>query len=283
MRGQEWPLVIFTVVAQAAIGALWWCCLALLAGDLTPVQTSRLEGSMLVIWAMTAVAFFASFFHLGVPFRALNACFRFGRAPLANEVVFGSAFTCIGLISWVFSVWDIGTAVSQLLILCVTVIFSLAFLASMISFYMIPTVPTWCTALTPSAYILSVLIAGSAVAAALFAVAGITQPGLLRYGPFTAASLAIFATTLIVLRQGGQLPNISSSITRASDLSPHYAGVMAVRLLILFFALGVWGIETLLPGSLSPNASSALACLILIAECVGRSIHFTLHMTVGLP
>jgi DMSO reductase anchor subunit len=145
---------------------------------------------------------------------------------------------------------------------------------------MIPTVPTWYTPLTPAAYILTALIGGSAVAATLFAATGIAQPGFLRHGPVTLVSLAMIATIIVTLRQVGRLPRISSSIKRASDLSPHYAGWMALRFLILSSALGIWGIEMLLLGPL--YVSSAVACLILIAEMIGRGVHFELHMTVGI-
>ena len=282
MGWHEWPLVVFTVIAQSAVGAFWWCCLALLAGGLPPDQVSRLEGLMVVIWAMMAAAFSASAFHLGSPLRAINASFRFGRAPLSNEVVFGSAFVGLGILGWILGVWDIGAPTSRMFVLGGGIVLSFAFLASMIWFYMIPTVPTWYTPLTPVAYILTALIGGSAVAATLFAAAGIDQPGLLRHGPVLLVALAVVAAVIVTLRQGALLPRTNSSIKRAADLSPHYAVWMSFRFVILFSAAGLLGVELLCSGTLPASFAVAGLVLILIAEMIGRGIHFGLYMTVGL-
>lgn len=278
----EWSLFVFTVTAQSATGAFWWCCVALLAVGLPPDQYTQLERSMLVIWAMIVFAFAAAAFHLGSPFRAINASFRFGRSSFSNEVVFGSAFVGLGFIGWLMSVSNMGSTTSQLIVLGLTVICSFAFLVSMTSFYMMPTVPTWNTALTPAAYLLTTIIGGSAVAATIFAAAGVSQSGFLLYGPVTLISVALVAAIIVTLLQGALLPRIQSSIKRATDLSPHYAGLMAVRFVILFAALGLWLFELLHSGTLSVGTGIACAVLAMIGEMVGRGVHYGLHMTVGL-
>jgi len=282
MGWQEWPLFVFTVIAQSAIGAFWWCCAALLAGNLSADQYSHLNGLMLVVWAMAAFAFSASAFHLGTPLRAINASFRFGRSPLSNEAVFGGAFVGLGVVGWIMSTWDIGSDTSQLFVLGLTVVCSIAFLASMIWFYMMPTVPTWNTPLTPAAYVLTTIIGGSAVAAALFAAAGIVRPDFLRLGPVTLVSAALVVAVAVALRQNALLPGINSSIKRATDLSPHYASLMAIRFVILFSALGLWWLDMLRLGTLTVSAAITCVVLILVAEMIGRGVHFGLHMTVGL-
>jgi len=282
MGWHEWPLFVFTVTAQSATGAFWWCCIALLAGGLSPDRYSRLEGLMLAIWAMMAFAFSASAFHLGTPLRAINASFRFGRSPLSNEVVFGSAFIGLGVVGWMMGAWNIGTPTSRLFVLGLAIVCSFAFLASMTWFYMMPTVPTWNTPLTPAAHVLTAIIGGSAVAATLFAAAGITRPGVLHYGPVTLVSVAVVAAVVVTLRQCALLPSINSSIKRAADLSPHYAGLMALRFAILFSALGLWWLETLRSGTLSVGTGISCAILMIVGEMIGRGVHLGLHMTVGL-
>jgi anaerobic dimethyl sulfoxide reductase subunit C (anchor subunit) len=278
----EWPLFFFTVIAQSAVGAFWWCCVALLAGGLAPGQYASLERSMLVIWLMVAFAFSAAVFHLGTPLRAINASFRFGRTHFSNEVVFGSIFVGLGLIGWIMATRDIGGAAGQLFVLGLTLLCSFAFLASMIALYMIPTVPTWNTPLTPAAYILTAVIGGSIVAATLFSAAGITAPGSLHYGPAMLAPVALLAAIIVTLLQGARLPRINSSIKRAVDLSPHYASLMAVRFVILFTALGIWLYELAQTGTLSVETGIACAILMMVGEIVGRGVHYGLHMTVGL-
>ena len=282
MRWGEWPLMIFTVVAQSATGAFWWCCLALVLGSLPADQVSQLERLMLVIWAMIALAFSTAAFHLGSPRRCLNAGFRFGQSSFSNEVVFGSAFVGLGFLGWLMSTFTIGSTTVQIIVLGLTVLFSFAFLASMTAFYMMPTVPTWNTPLTPAAFILTTIIGGSTIAATIFAAAGVAHLGLLHYGPVVLVSVALVAAIVVTLLQSALLPKIRSSIKRATDLSPNYAGLMAIRFVILFSALGLWLLDLLGSGTFSVGTGISCAILVMIGEMVGRGVHYGLHMTVGL-
>ena len=278
----EWPLFIFTVVAQTATGAFWWCCIALLVAGLAPDRAAQLESLMPIVWAMAAVAFCAAAFHLGRPLRALNTSFRFGRSHFSNEAVLGSVFVGLGVLGWLMGAFDIGSETLRLAVLGLTVLASFVFLAGMTAFYLMPTVPTWHTLLTPAAYLVTTVLGGSTVAAALFAAAGIEQPGLLAHGPVFATSLALLAAVVVTLLQAARLPRINSSIKRAVDLSPHYAVLMAVRFAILFAAMGLWALDLSRYGTLSLATGIACAILMMCGELVGRGVHYGLHMTVGL-
>ena len=278
----EWPLFIFTVTAQTATGAFWWCCVALLAAGLPSEQASQLERSTIVIWGLVALSFCAAAFHLGSPLRAINASFRFGRSAFSNEVVFGSAFVGLGTFGWLMNVFGIGSPTLLSIVLGLTVLCSFAFLASMTAFYMMPTVPTWNTYVTPTAYMLTTILGGSILAATLFAAVEIRHSGLLIYGPAAMAVMSLVAIIALTLAQGALLPKINSSIKRAVELSPHYAGLMAVRFVILFSALLMWGLELSRAGMLSVETGIVALSLVVLGELVGRGVHYGLHMTVGL-
>lgn len=278
----EWPLFIFTVVAQTATGAFWWCCIALLVVGLAPSQAAHLESLTPTIWIMVVVAFCAAAFHLGRPLRAINTSFRFGRSHFSNEAVFGGAFAGLGVLGWLMGTFGIGSANIQLAVLGLTILASFAFLSSMTAFYLMPTVPTWNTPLTPAAYLVTTILGGSTVAATMFAAAGIERPGLLAYGPVFVASLALVAAIAVTLLQSARLPKINSSIKRAIDLSPHYAVLMAIRFVILFTALGIWMLELSRFGGISVTTGIACSMLVMLGELVGRGVHYGLHMTVGL-
>lgn len=282
MGWQEWPLFIFTVVAQAATGAFWWCCLALFTGLLVLDQTARLENLMLVIWLMIVVAFCAAAFHLGRPLRAINASFRFGRAHFSNEVSFGSFFVGLGGLRWLMIAFAIGSPTLQSVVLGLTVLASFAFLYSMTAFYLMPAVPTWNTPLTPAAYFVTTMLCGSAVAATIFAAAEIAPFGILTWGPMFVAALSVLAAITVTLLQSAGLPKISSAIKRAVDLSPNYASLMALRFAILSAALGIWVLDVSLYGALSVTTGIVCSLLVMFGEIVGRGVHYGLHMTVGL-
>ena len=278
----ESPLTVFTVVAQSAIGAFWWCCIALFAGGLPADQLSQIDRLMPIIWGMVVFSFCAAAFHLGSPLRAINASFRFGRSSFSNEVVFGSAFVGLGILGWLMDVSGFGPDILRSGVLGLTILCSFAFLASMTAFYMMPTVPTWYTSLTPAAYLLTTLIGGGTVAAVLFAAAGIGEPGLLRFGPPATVAAALAAAVVVTLLQGTRLARVRSSIRQASEVSPHFAGLMALRFVIVFSALGIWLSQFPPAEGLSVNAGIAVAVLMMLGEMVGRGVHYGLHMTVGL-
>ena len=278
----EWPLMVFTVTAQSAIGAFWWCCIALLAGGLPADQVSHLERAMLIIWGMVVVSFCAAAFHLGSPLRAINASFRFGRSSFSNEVVFGSAFVGLGLLGWLMNQSGFGPELLRSGVLGLTILCSFAFLAGMTAFYMMPTVPTWYTVLTPAAYLLTTLICGGTVAAALFAATGIGGSDVLRFGPVATVAVALAAAVVVTLLQSSRLAHVRSSIKQAAAVSPHFAGLMALRFVIVFSALGIWLFQFPPSESASVNAGIAIAVLMMVGEMVGRGVHYGLHMTVGL-
>jgi len=282
MGWNEWPLMLFTVIAQCAMGAFWWCSFALLAGNLSEEQRSRLERGMLVIWVMMGVAFVFSSAHLGSPFRAINAIFRFGQSPLSNEVVFGSAFAGFGFLRWLMVARNIGSEAARKGLLLLTLACSLGFLWGMSSFYLMPTVPTWNTPLTPTAFILTALIGGGAVAATLFASARISEPAVLATGPVRLAGVALIAAVLVTLAQSASLPAIGSSIKQAAELSPDYAGLMAFRFLLLFAALGLWRKGSGRGETLAVSTGVFCVILAMLGEMIGRGVFYGLYMTVGL-
>ena len=56
------------------------------------------------------------------------------------------------------------------------------------------------------------------------------------------------AAVVVTLLQSARLPRINSTIKRAVDLSPNYAVLMTIRLVILFAAIAVWMLDLLRAG-----------------------------------
>lgn len=282
MGWNEWPLILFTVISQTAVGAFWWCCLALIGADLSSEQRQRLERNMLLLWIMMGAAFALSSFHMGSPFRAMNSVLRFGQANLSNEIVFGGAFVGLGVVFWTLCLRDIGSAGVRRIVLLLSLLCSAAFLWNTISFYMMPTVPTWYTPLTPTAFVLTALMGGSAVACVLFSLSGISEPWLLRNGPAVLASAAVAVAVLVTILQATSLAGIQSDIHRAATLSPDYGILMVTRFALLFVALALWLRQLPRAGALSTAVCASSIVLIMLGEMIGRGVFYALHMTVGL-
>jgi anaerobic dimethyl sulfoxide reductase subunit C len=282
MGWNEWPLILFTVLSQSAVGGFWWCCLALVGGSLSREQQARLERNMLLLWIMMGAAFALSSFHMGSPLRAVNSILRFGHANLSNEIVFGGAFVGFGALYWLLCLRNAASAPLRRIVLLLSFVCSAAFLWNTISFYMMPTVPTWYTPLTPTAFVLTALMGGSAVACVLFALSDISQPWLLRHGPIMLACVAVAAAVLVTILQAISLTGIQSDIHQAASLSPDYGSLMIARFVLLFVAMGLWLRQV--PRGTAPSIAICTSCiaLIMLGEMIGRGVFYALHMTAGL-
>ncbi|MFA9438216.1 dimethyl sulfoxide reductase anchor subunit family protein [Uliginosibacterium sp. sgz301328] len=282
MGWNEWPLILFTVISQTAVGAFWWCCLALIGADLSSEQRQRLERNMLLLWVMMGAAFALSSFHMGSPFRAMNSMLRFGQANLSNEVVFGGAFAGLGVVYWLLCLRNASSAGVRRFVLLLSLLCSAAFLWNTISFYLMPTVPTWYTPLTPAAFILTAIMGGSALACVLFGLSGISEPWLLRNGPAVLTCIAVVAAVVVTILQATSLAGIQSDIHRATALSPDYGILMAARFALFFVALALWLSQLPRAGALSTAVCTSSIVLIMLGEMIGRGVFYALHMTVGL-
>lgn len=85
MNSMELPLVIFTVLSQAAIGLVALSAVRQWATERGPVGNVR--GEWLAAAGLLAVGLLASLFHLGHPFGAPNAIKHLGSAWLSREAL----------------------------------------------------------------------------------------------------------------------------------------------------------------------------------------------------
>ena len=281
MGWNEWPLIVFTVLAQTAIGAFWVHAYVLLGNTASSEQRQKLARGSLVLWLLMAVAFAASTAHLGMPLRAINSLARVGSAPLSNEILTGGAFFALGGLGWLLSVTGKGSAGLLKALTGLTLLASVAFLICMARFYMIDTVPTWNTPLTPAAFMVTALIAGLLLGRERLAAAGIQ--GVLGSVLLGIAALALLAGVVMTLVQQASLPHITSSIQSAANLVPDYAQRMAGRFALLAAALAIWlGAERRASLPAQRSLATVALVLVLVGEMLGRSVFYGLHMTVGL-
>ncbi len=279
MGWNEWPLIIFTVLAQSAVGAfiISVAVLFLLPGNAS--AKLRLERSLLPIWVLIGLGFLASMAHLGMPMRGANALIRFGQASLSNEIAFGTSFLACGGLAWLMAVVDKATAIRKGLYALACVL-GVIFLWNMTRFYLMPTVPTWNTPLTPLAFITTAVLGGTMLANVLFSLSGISFPTLNRFFG-TVAIIAVLAAGAITFLLLGSLPAIRSSVHEAGLLSPDMGALQALRFVLLAVAVAL---SFRLGSGKSPFLPATLAGLMimLVAEMIGRGVFFALHMTIGV-
>lgn len=163
----EWPLLIFTLFAQLAVGIFLSVGIARIAFHAD--GTSKTLTPLIVVTVpILAIGLCASILHLGNPLGAMGAIGNISLSWLSREVLFG-ALTLIG-----FAVTALlcakerkrAAGVSWL----ISGILSIAFLISMGCAYQMPTIPAWNTPITVLSNFCSAFLMGFSALAAFLAI-----------------------------------------------------------------------------------------------------------------
>ena len=273
MMIHELPLVIFTVLAQSAVGA--WLVFSVVLCTTTNAQSRHyVHKAMVVILALLGVGFIASVAHLGTPMRAFNSLNRIGESMMSNEIGCGAAFFALAGLYWLLAIMRKMPIGLGKLWLIVTGIISLIFMVVMNLVYHIPTVPTWNTPFTSCLFYGSVALGGIALSYALL-MANPQRTYSLKALPWLFA-LAVLFVAIVMVYQGFGLSQIHSAIQNAAALVPNYAVISALRLCCL-------GVAAILLFRTQKSGALGLALLLtLFAEMLGRNLFYGLHMTVGM-
>ena len=159
-------------------------------------------------------------------------------------------------------------------------VLSAAFLWNMTSFYLMPTVPTWNTPLTPLAFLVTAILGGAVLTNVLLSIA---KPECACTGKTLAiiAALALLVGAVVSMTLIAGLPGINSSVQQAGALSHDLGGLMALRFLFLALAVGLLFYQLAEKISALPVALTGLV-LVLAGEIIGRGVFYALHMTVGV-
>jgi anaerobic dimethyl sulfoxide reductase subunit B (iron-sulfur subunit) len=179
---KELPLVLFTLLAQMAVGAFWSQELLYIAffnywdyfkkpafDELIPsyIASNLTNTLMFAIGIMLAFAGLASFLHLGTPKNAWRALNHLEKSWLSREILFFGLFS----IGWASTlVWQlIYVELLREPVAWVTFTLGVGLVHSMANVYRLRAMPAWNTWRTPAAFFLSALVLGRALTAAALA------------------------------------------------------------------------------------------------------------------
>jgi len=252
-------LWLFTFASQAAVGMVLVKAVLLIAGRIggDDIRTEKLQKAITLLLLFSLAT---AFFHLGKPFRAVYALNNIGTSPLSMEI----ASLSLLLVTAAAGVWLCLRGTVNLLtrlLPAVEVAAGLLLLLTMTAVYMLPSVPAWYTAMTPLAFVLTVvsagpaafamvarndipggsrwLLAAGAVAAMLLAasgVAGVAGRGTLVLMLFILqAALALAAFVLISRRFNAPDLNKNSRMTVITAILVLMSGFIARLLFFLSY------------------------------------------------
>ncbi|KJF93979.1 DmsC/YnfH family molybdoenzyme membrane anchor subunit [Photobacterium leiognathi] len=281
MAWHEWPLIVFTVLAQTSVGAFLVLATMMLTKQLSLAAEKRLHQAMFGLWAIMGVGFLASIMHLGSPLRAMNALNMLGSSWLSNEIATGSAFFALGGMFWLLSVLKLGSVAIRKAFMVGAMLVGVAFMYAMTMVYMIDTVPTWYTPLTPAAFMITMLISGTALAQLLLSVAKHDSTVANKLLPIMGL-VGMFAVVMVVMLLSSHLASIETSVTTALAVVPEHTSLQLTRIVLTVAAMVLWLLPMVQRKKVTVLPMAMAFTMIVVAELIGRGMFYGMHLSAGM-
>ena len=280
---REWPLVIFTILSQLAVGAFLLAGIPLYWADL--IRTGGMSGSgirlgvVLGVFGLLLAALFFSFFHIHRPFKAFRAVANVRTFCLSREILFELLFMFL-LAGLVFLEWR---GVSPLRGLALSAgLAGVLFLLSMSKIYVLKAIPVWNGAFTVLSFFLTAFLLGALMSAFVFSLpAGSNAPEK----TMSVASLVLLAAGLVNAVLFAPKYGIWGTREKPSLKPPgaYHPALHLLRLVLLLSGLILLGATVLggerWQGSGGTVSAVLLACLLtaFAGEVIGRFLFYGLN------
>jgi len=286
MESKDWPLVIFTIIAQLAMGMILMCVgfdgyLVSKAG--TETAQKVMQWVIFLTAPLLIIGLIVSLFHLGHPEKAMKAFYNFKTSWLSREGLLMGILTmmlCFLAILHVFG--PVSRDVTKPILWTATVI-SLVLIFCMSNIYLLRTVPSWNRNTTPIAFYTTTILLG-AVAYAVVCVSGVPAVQGRWLGEILSV-LAILALFLV----GIQSVIISIGLFTGDGESPLKEGIVpgwkkhsrtvVLRIVFSFAGLGLFGVAIF---TSFPFIVYLAFILVLVSEIAGRFFFYATRERVGI-
>lgn len=251
----ELPLVFFTVLTQSAVGAF---ILLLIASWLKPIAERRLAIGLFASVCLFGLGVVMGIFHVGQPLRAINMLFRVGHSPMSNEIVLSAIFGTFAGIAALGLLLDRGPRKLFMALAWLAAVIGVVFVFAIPRIYQLPTVVTWSSPWTTVMMLLTPLIGGGALAAAL---------GALRLG-LIVSILGIIASFCL------RPLYLSTILIADAPLAAAQSDWFTAQAVLL--AVGVLGALMYIRSRHSQTLLFACTAVVITAELAGRIAFYNL-------
>ncbi len=300
MKGNEWPLIGFTLLAQTAVGA--FMVLAGIHGWLAPRISPQVADALALPVLMGIIALLAggavmASAHLARPWRALRAITNLRSSWLSREMLFGTLFGLAASLHAGLLWFDVGSAAARAITALAAILLGLALVYGIARLYMLRTVPVWHQAATPVSFFITALLLGTLVAGTGLCLASeltTTQSvnsailmDCLRWTALLAAAqagiqLLVTAISVVNLAARGRAGAKSLHI-----LVHARRRLFIMRLSLLLVAAGLLVWLAMLstappPAGVLPAVAGAAVAVAWAAEVLGRYLFYSSYARVGL-
>lgn len=281
---KERSLVAFTLLAQLVTGAFWMLGIVhVWASGRVGAETAAelTAGGFLALVPVMAAALLISLLHLGTPRNAWRAAANLRTSWLSREIVFTLLF---GLLLAVFAGlhWrQTGDGWMRLLVGLAAGLAGGLALYSMTRLYMLRTIPSWNTWMTPAAFGISTLLLGGLAAGVWLACNPVASGELLRLPILGISLLAILLLSVQVAL---------AALRRAAGWQPQMRLLVITQMSLLAFVLCVSSMLAYQSAVFEfSGQSAALSWLVLLAflaslveQAVGRFLFYLSFERVGI-
>ncbi|WP_019849095.1 DmsC/YnfH family molybdoenzyme membrane anchor subunit [Desulfitobacterium sp. PCE1] len=261
----EFPLVLFTVLGQWAIGLALTITLVeyMFSSDLDEASLKKLRVGGISVLPLVGLGIIFSVFHLGQPLSAIKAISNLGVSKLSMEIL---AFVIVGVLALIYSYMWWKTPASSSKKIVGLLLSGVGLIAIVISskVYALPARLAWNSWQTTAAFVLTALLLGSvSVAFLLSKIEG-------EAGQKVRRTLGIFVIAAVVL-----VGLVLGSFAQTYGASAEQSAAVAATFASFFFAVRLM-IGILLPmvfaGVFIANqkSSSTFAALTLVGVVLGE-------------
>lgn len=306
MNAHDWPLVLFTILAQMSVGSFWVLGIVHYSAkrQASVEEADRMSDyALLAIGPVLALGLLASLLHLGNPLNAYRAIFNLGSSWLSMEILSGVLFAGLGALFTLMQWRKIGSFAMRNVVALITALIGFWLVYSMARVYMLSTIPTWNIWTTPVTFFTTTLLLGSlAVGVAFVANYGHlrrqksdnapVQGDLLRNTMrwITVAAVVLLGVEFVVIPlHYAYLATESVATTEAVRLLlSQYGFVLMMRLLFVFIGAGLLAVfgyrNAFSPGreALLGQLAYAGFALVFVSEVMGRFLFYASYANIGL-
>ncbi len=306
MNGNEWALIIFTILAQMSVGAF----LVLGAVHLyvkrktDDVEADRMSDRALIAIIITlGLGLLASLFHLGDPLSSPRAITNVVTSWLSREIAFGAGFAVLGAAFAAMQWFKIGTFAIRNAVAWLAGVVGVGLIYCMSRAYMLPTQPSWNTIATPISFYATALLLGALALGVAFFVnytiivrkhpdCADCQSDLLRdvLGWLAVLAIAMLGVEFVIIpiHMGILGMGNAAAVASVKLMLGAYSAAFVLRLVLAFVGVAVFGVfmfqnakqggQARLLGTLATSAF----VLALAAELIGRYLFYATRVGINL-
>lgn len=301
MDTREWALLIFSILAQLAVGMM---LVLMIVRTYAVRQLGEQKASGLTdlpfyaIVPVMVLALTASLFHLGNVLNVIGAVPNLATSWMSREVVFGVLFMILTA-AFAFLLWRKAGSPGLLNALgWITVVVGLGLIYFMGMTYMLPVQPAWNTLATPVNFFIAMLLLGVLGTAAVLMIGYVRNTKDSALNGFVKSALQKLALAAIVLvgleflvlpLYMAFLSTQGPAALRSLDMMfTDYAVIFALRIIFVFAGAGVLAAYLFRKASVSgadkllPSLAYSAFALVLVGEILARFLFYATHYRIGV-